>query len=240
MMKTAFVTGGSRGIGAEAVRAFTKAGYRVAFLYCQSKDAALALARETGAEPYCCDLTNRKQVGEVCQEVKSRFCHTDAFVHSAGIAGQQLLPDMSDEAWRRLFTVHVDSAFWICRELLPAMISRKAGHIVFLSSIWGQVGASMEVAYSAAKAALIGMTRALAKEVGPSGIRVNCVAPGPIRTEMLAGLSLESLQRLVEETPLGRLGFPEEVAQVIVWLCSPDAGFITGQVLGLNGGMVMA
>jgi len=239
-MQTAFITGGSRGIGAAAVRAFSQAGYRVAFLYNGSKDAALSLACETGAEPYRCDLTDSGQVRVACAEATRSLCHTDVFVHSAGIAGQQLLPDMSDEAWRRMFSVHVDSAFWICRELLPAMISRKTGQIVFLSSIWGQVGASMEVAYSAAKAALIGMTRSLAREVGPSGVRVNCVAPGPIQTDMLADLSPEASQRLKEETPLGRLGCPEEVARAIVWLCSPDAGFITGQVLGLNGGMVMA
>ena len=237
-MKTAVITGGSRGIGAEAVRAFTREGYRVAFLYNQNKQAAEALARETGALAIACDIACSGQVTQAFSQALCHLRHIDTLVHCAGIAWQKLLPDVTDEEWRRMFAVHVDGAFYAARAVLPHMISQKSGQLVLLSSIWGQVGGSMEVPYSAAKAALIGMTRALAKEVAPSGIRVNCVAPGPIATDMLAGFSAGELTTLAEDIPLGRLGMPREVAKAIVWLCSEDAGYMTGQVLGINGGMV--
>ena len=237
-MKTAFITGGSRGIGAATVRAFAAKGYRVAFFYRQSHEAAKALAIETGALPFACDMADGAQVRDAFGRAMEQLRHGDVLVHSAGIARQQLLTDISDEDWRQMFAVHVDGAFYAARAMLPAMLSQKSGRIVLLSSMWGQVGGSMEVAYSAAKAALIGMTKALAKEAAPSGICVNCVAPGAIATDMLAGFDESTLIGLAEETPLGRLGTPEEVAKAILWLCSEDAGYITGQVLGVNGGMV--
>lgn len=239
-MKTALITGGSRGIGAATVRAFAKAGYQVVFLYYQSKESALLLANETGATALCCDIADRRQMDEACVQALRQLTHLDAFVHCAGIAQQKLITDVTDEDWRRMFAIHVDSAFFAARAVLPGMIAKKCGQIVFLSSIWGQVGASMEVPYSAAKAALIGLTRALAKEVAPCGIRVNCVAPGVIATDMLSALSPDTLAQLAEETPLGRIGTSGEVAKSILWLCSDDAAFLTGQVLSLNGGMVMA
>jgi 3-oxoacyl-[acyl-carrier protein] reductase len=238
-MKTALITGGSRGIGAAAVRAFARAGYRVAFLYLSSEQAAEALGRETGALPFQCDMGESGQVEAAVLSALRALCHIDVLIHSAGIAEQKLLTDVTDQEWRRMFAVHVDGAFYAARAVLPSMISRKEGQIVLLSSMWGQVGASMEVPYSAAKAALIGMTRALAKEVAPSGIRVNCVAPGVIHTDMLAEFDDETLRALAEETPLGRLGTAEEVAETLEWLCSDKAGFLTGQVVGVNGGMVM-
>ena len=237
-MKTAFITGGSRGIGAAAVRAFVAQGYRVAFFYRQNHEAAKTLAKETGALPFACDVADSAQVQGVFGQAMEELRHADVLVHSAGIAKQQLFTDVSDEDWRRMFAVHVDGAFYAARAVLPAMLSQKNGRIVFLSSMWGQVGGSMEVPYSAAKAALIGMTKALAKEVAPSGICVNCVAPGAIATDMLAGFDESVLTDIAEETPLGRLGTPEEGAKSILWLCSEDAAYITGQVLGVNGGMV--
>jgi len=238
-MKTALITGGSRGIGAAAVRAFSQAGCRVAFLYSNSAEAAASLTQETGAMALRCDITDKEQIAAAISEALRQFRHLDVLIHSAGIAQQKLLTDVTDQDWRRVFAVHVDGAFYAIRAALPAMISRKSGQIVLLSSMWGQIGASMEVPYSAAKAALIGMTKALAKEVAPSGICVNCVAPGVIQTDMLAELDEEALRALSEETPLGRLGTAEDVANTLLWLCSKGAGFITGQVIGVNGGMVM-
>lgn len=239
-MKTALITGGSRGIGAATVRAFAKAGYQVVFLYYQSNEAALLLANETGATALYCDIADRRQVDEACAQALRQLTHLDALVHCAGIAQQKLFTDVTDEDWRRMLAIHVDGAFFAARAVLPGMIAKKCGQIVFLSSMWGQVGASMEVPYSTAKAALIGLTRALAKEVAPCGIRVNCVAPGAIGTDMLSAFSQDTLAQLAEETPLGRIGTPDEVAKSILWLCSDDTAFLTGQVLSLNGGMVMA
>ena len=238
-MKTALVTGGSRGIGAATVHAFTQAGYRVGFLYHQNEEAALRLAKDTGALPFRCDVGERAQVEAAFGQALEQLCHLDVLVHSAGIAQQKLLTDVTDEEWRRIFAVHVDGAFYLTRAVLPSMLSRGCGQIVLVSSMWGQIGASMEVPYSATKAALIGMTKALAKEVAPSGIRVNCVAPGAIMTDMLASFTEDELSALVAEAPLGRLGTPQDIAQTILWLCSEAAGYITGQVLGVNGGMVV-
>ena len=238
-MKTVLITGGSRGIGAETVRAFCEAEYRVGFLYEQNQKQAEAVSRETGALSFRCDVGDSRQVAEVFSTIERQLGQVDTLIHAAGIAQQCLLPDMTDEEWRRMFAVHVDGAFFLARAALPSMISRKAGQIVLLSSMWGQVGASMEVAYSAAKAALIGMTRSLAKEVAPCGIRVNCVAPGAVQTDMLVNLDTAALTALSEEIPLGRLGTAEEVAKTILWLCSDNASYLTGQVLGVNGGMVM-
>ena len=162
--------------------------------------------------------------------------HIDALVNNAGIAQQKLLTDITDDDWRRMLDVNLSGAFYVTRTVLPGMISRKRGSIVNVSSIWGQVGASCEAHYSAAKAGLIGLTRALAKEVGPSGVTVNCVCPGVIQTDMLGGFTPGDLKALAEETPLGRLGTPQEVAAAILWLCREEAAFVTGQVIGVGGG----
>ena len=155
------------------------------------------------------------------------------------MAWQGLLTDMTDADWRRVLDVDLSGAFYCCRAALPAMIHNKWGRILLVSSMWGQVGASCEAAYSAAKAGVIGLGRALAKEVGPSGVTVNCVAPGVVETDMMAGFSAEDKAALAEETPVGRLGTPEEVARALVFLAGPDSDFITGQVLGVNGGLVI-
>lgn len=238
-MKTAFITGGSRGIGAQIVRALSAEGYRVAFTYLRSQEQALALAQETGALAYCCDAREEQAVEKTAAAVLAAFRHLDALVCNAGAAWSGLLQDMDAAAWDDLFALHVRGAFLATRAFLPGMISQRSGSILYISSIWGQAGASCEVAYSACKAALIGMTKALAKEAGPSGVRVNCLAPGVIETDMLAEYTPSELQALREETPLGRLGAPAEVARAACFLCGEDAAFITGQVLGVNGGFAL-
>ncbi len=238
-MRTALITGGSRGIGAATVRAFVKAGYRVAFFYHASREAALALAQETGALAFPCDVADSAQVREACAAAQKQLGGIEALVLCAGIVGQQLLTLTTDEEWQRMLAVNVSGAFFTARAVLPGMVSRKAGQIVFVSSMWGQVGASMEVAYSATKGALLAMAKALAMEVAPSSIRVNCVAPGAIATDMTLGLGKDVQSALEREIPLGRLGSPQEVAECILWLCSPQSAYLTGQVISPNGGMVM-
>lgn len=245
MTKTVLITGASRGIGAAAARAFAQAGYQVAVNYCQSPERAEALCRELNAlRPGCAltvagDVSDSGQVKAMVSQVEAAFGQIDVLVCNAGIAKANLFTDISDEEWRRLFSVNVDGAFYACRAVLPGMIHRKAGRIITVSSMWGLTGGSCEVAYSATKAAIIGLTRALAKEVGPSGITVNCVAPGVIDTEMNGNLTAEDLDVLREETPLERIGQPEDVAKAMLYLASDGAGFITGQVLPVDGGMVI-
>lgn len=235
-MYTALITGGSRGIGAAAARAFARAGFRVAFLYRRDDAAAQAVARETGAEALRCDVSDPCRVRSACAEAERLLGHIDALVNNAGIAQQKLLTDVTDEDWRRMLDVNLSGAFYVTRAVLPGMIRRRQGRIVNVSSIWGQVGASCEAHYSAAKAGLIGLTRALAKEVGPSGVTVNCICPGVIQTDMLAGFTPQDLDALAQETPLCRLGTAEDVAHAILWLCREEAAFVTGQVVGVGGG----
>ena len=236
-MPNAIITGGSRGIGAQTVRAFARQGWRVMFTYEKSDSAAQALSRETGAVALRSDVRKEADHRLRAQESHRLFPGgVDALVCNAGIAYTGLLQEMSTAAWDELFSVNVRGAFLATRALLPGMISRKSGAIVYISSIWGQQGASCEAAYSATKAALIGLGKALAKEVGPSGIRVNCLCPGVIATDMLSVYSAADLSALREETPLGRLGTPEDVARAAVFLCGQDAAFVTGQALGVDGG----
>lgn len=235
-MKTALITGGSRGIGAATVRVLCQNGWRVAFCYRQSREQAQQLAQETGAIAISCDVTDSAQVRQMVGEAMKQLRHIDLLVNNAGVAWQGLLTDMTDEDWRRVLDSSLSAAFFACREVLPGMISQRCGCIVNISSIWGRVGASCEAAYSAAKAGLIGLTKALAKEAGPSGVRVNCLCPGVIRTDMLSCYTEEDLSALAEETPLGRLGTPEDVAHAVAWLADDRAAFITGQVIGVDGG----
>ncbi len=235
-MRTALITGGSRGIGAAVVRAFTRAGYRAAFLYLHSAAAAAVLAAETGAVALRCDVADSRQVADACAEAAARLGHIDALVNNAGVAQQKLATEITDADWRRMLDVNLSGAFYVSRAVLPQMISRRNGRVVNISSVWGQIGASCEAHYSAAKAGLIGLTKALAKEVAPSGVTVNCVCPGAIDTDMLAGLEESALEELRRETPAGRLGAAEDVADCVLWLCGNGAGFVTGQVLGVNGG----
>ena len=240
MKPTVLITGGSRGIGAQTVKTFYRNGYDVAFCYHNAEHAARELAASLpGVMAVKADLADTHQTQAMAQQVLSAFGHIDVLVLNAGISLQKLLPDTTCEEWDRLFAINLRAMFLCCRTLLPAMIAQKSGAIVTVSSMWGQSGASCEVAYSAAKAGVIGFTKALAKEVGPSGIRVNCVAPGVIETDMNAALSQEDIACLREETPLGCIGTAEQVAQAIYALASPGSAFITGQVLGVNGGMVI-
>jgi len=235
-MHTALITGGSRGIGAQTVRAFAASGYRTAFFYRSSESEAKKLAEETGACAICCDVADSASVNGACREAERLLSHIDILVNNAGIAQQKLFTDITDEDWQRMLNVNLSGAFYVSRAVLPGMISRRYGRIINVGSIWGQVGASCEVHYSAAKAGLIGLTKGLAKEVAPSGVTVNCVCPGVIETDMLSSFSREDLECLAAETPVGRLGTPEDVASMILWLCDEKAGFVTGQVIGVNGG----
>lgn len=238
-MKTALVTGGSRGIGAAVARRLAKDGYRVAVNYAVSQEKAEALAKEIGGIALQGDVSDPLQVRAVVDTVLEKFCQLDILVCCAGVAWQGLTQDMGEEDYRRIMGVDLDGTFYCCQAVLPQMIRRKSGKIVTLSSMWGQVGGACEVAYSAAKAGVIGLTRALAKEVAPSGITVNCVAPGVIETDMVRPLGAQTLADLAEETPLGRLGTAEDVAECVSFLCSPAGDFLTGQVIAPNGGLVI-
>lgn len=242
--KTVLITGASRGIGAAAARRFAREGYGVGINYRQSEDKAQALAGElrglgTAVALYPCDVSQRDQVEKMVAAFLRDFGRIDVLVCNAGIARQELFTDITVESWRELMGVDLDGVFHCCQAALPDMLHRKAGKIITLSSMWGQVGASCEVAYSAAKAGVIGLTKALAKELGPSGITVNCVAPGVIETEMNGLLSQETKDALAEETPLERLGTPQDVAEAIWFLASPAGNFFTGQVLAPNGGYII-
>ena len=244
MRKIALITGGSRGIGAACVRAFAEDGYAVAFLYNRSEAKAQSLVQTLRADgrdvsAYRCDLADPDQVKTVIADILRTYRRIDTLVNCAGIAHIGLFTDMTEDEWDHLFAVNVRSAFSVTRAVLPGMISAQKGSIVNVSSMWGEVGASCEVAYSATKAALIGMTKALAKEVGPSGVRVNCVTPGVIDTDMNASLTEDDRAALSDETPLGRIGEAAEVAQTILFLCSEGASFITGQIVGVSGGLVI-
>ncbi len=242
--ETVFITGASRGIGAETARLFAERGYAVGINYCRSKARAEALAEELrglGARVglYPGDVSDRAQVDGMMQAFLKDFGHIDVLVCNAGISRQELFTDTTDQSWREMLGVNLDGVFHCCQGALPDMLHRKQGRIITLSSMWGQVGASCEVAYSAAKAGVIGLTKALAKELGPSGITVNCVAPGVIETEMNGQLSQETRDALAEETPLERIGTPREVAEAIWFLASPAGRFFTGQVLAPNGGFII-
>ena len=238
-MKTVLITGGSRGIGADMVYRFARDGYAVAFVYHKAHEAAASVAREAGAFAICADISMPDEARRAVAEAKEKLGHIDVLINNAAVAGFRLFTDITDEEWNRFIGVNLSGAFYLSRAVLPDMISRKSGSIINISSMWGQVGASCEVHYSAAKAGLIGLTKALAKEVGPSGIRVNCIAPGVIDTEMNAVLQEDDRRALIEETPLMRLGTPADVAAAALFLAGEGASFITGQVLGVNGGFVI-
>lgn len=232
-MRTVVITGGSRGIGAAAVELFAAKGDRVYFLYEKEHEAAARVAEKTGAVAICCDVADSAAVGEAFRQIGD----VDVLICNAGIA-QTGLMSMTDEAtWDRIFDVNVKGMYLCINAAMPAFLRKHAGCIITVSSMWGQVGASCEVVYSATKGAVIAMTKALAKELGPSGIRVNCVAPGVIMTDMCAGIDPDILEEMAEEAPVGRNGSPMDVARAMEYLT--DATFVTGQVLPVNGGYVI-
>ena len=234
------VTGGSQGIGAAAVRLFVQEGWRVALGYRSSRQEALELAQETGAVPVQGDVSDPAQARGLVAQAEEALDGLDALVCCAGVALPiQLLTDTTDEQWRQVMGADLDGVFYTVRAAIPGMVRRQSGSIVTVSSIWGVSGASCEAPYSAAKAGVIGLTKALAQELGPSHIRVNCVAPGVIDTRMHGALDAAARQELADSTPLGRLGTPEEAAQAICFLASPRASFITGQVLQADGGILL-
>ncbi len=240
----ALVTGASRGIGEQTAKLLAQNGYSVAINYKKSGDRAKALAKslqDSGyiAETFCADVSNFNEVASMICEIEKTMGKVDILVNNAGIAQQKLFCDITQNDFDTMFDVNVKGVFNCTKAVLPGMIRDKRGSIVNISSMWGQIGASCEVHYSASKAAVIGMTQALAKEVGPSGIRVNCVCPGVIDTEMNSNLDEETMAQLKEETPLMKIGTPNDVAEIIVFLCSEKASFVTGQIIGVNGGMVI-
>lgn len=241
-MKTAVITGGGRGIGAATARRLAHDGYCTAICCNNSYTAAEQLSAEINASGgksavYRFDITDSSAVDAALARIESELGEICVLVNNAGIAGQSLFTDITDEMWRKIQSADLDGAFYCSRAALKYMLHRKSGKIINIASIWGETGGSCEVHYSAAKAGLIGMTKALAKEVGLSGITVNCISPGMILTDMTSHFDEETLQALREETPLNRIGTPEDIAGVVSFLASTDADFITGQDIAVNGGM---
>ena len=232
-MSNVVITGGSRGIGAAAVRHFSGLGHRVWFLYEKNHEAAAAVSSDTGAVPICCDVSDGSAVREAFRQIPD----VDILICNAGIMHFGLMSQMPEDSWDRLFDVNVKGIYHCVNAAMPAFLKKHSGCIITVSSMWGQVGASCEACYSATKGAVIALTKALAQELGPSGIRVNCVAPGVILTDMCASVDPEVLAEMAEQTPAGRNGKPEDVAKAMAYLA--EAEFVTGQVLPVNGGYII-
>ena len=232
-MSNIVITGGSRGIGAAAVELFAARGHKVWFLYEKNHRAAASVKKRTGAVPICCDVANRQAVFAAFEKIGD----VDVLICNAGIMHFGLLSSMEEAAWDRIFDVNVKGIYNCVSAAMPSFLKKHAGSVVTVSSMWGQVGASCEAAYSATKGAVIALTKAMAKELGPSGIRVNCVAPGVILTDMCANVDPEILEEMAEECPVGRNGTAMDVAKAMEYLA--EAEFVTGQVLSVNGGSVV-
>lgn len=230
------VTGGSRGIGRACVECFASQGHSVAFIYKSNFDGAREVCLSTGAHGICADLSSPESAKAAAVAAISKLGGIDVLVNNAGISQIKLFTDLTDEDWQKMLDTNLSGTFYITREAAKYMINQKSGRIINIGSMWGKVGASCEVHYSATKAALRGFTQSLAKELGPSGITVNCVEPGVIATDMNASLSPEIIDSLCDETPLCRLGTPENVADLVEFLASDKASFITGQIIGVDGG----
>ena len=237
--KVALITGASRGIGAAAALRLAEDGYNVIINYNVNRDAAEMIANVTGGTAIQADVSDPVKVRDMFEMINNEHGNVEVLVNNAGVSFTGLFTDITPLQQKRIWGVNVEGVFNCSREALKTMINNKSGRIINISSMWGQVGASCEVHYSAAKAAVIGFTKALAKEVGPSGINVNCIAPGVIMTDMNAGHSEETMSALAYDTPLERLGTPEDVAKAVSFLASDDSSFITGQVIGVNGGFVV-
>lgn len=231
-MKKVLITGGTRGIGRACAELFKESGFEVIITYINSEKEAEVI-KKSGIMAYKCDVSDGASVRALYEKVGD----VDILINNAGVAWYGLLTDMTEMEWDRLFDVNVKGCFNCVKEFTPYMIRKKSGAVINVSSMWGITGASCEVAYSASKAAVIGFTKALAKELGPSGVRVNCVAPGVIKTDMISNLSEEDIAALADETPLCRTGSAEDVAKAVMYLCQAD--FITGEILNVNGGMVI-
>ena len=232
-MKTVVITGGSRGIGAAAVERFAARGYQVYFLYEKNHAAAEAVAKKTGATAICCDVAD----GAAVKAAFAKIGHLDVLICNAGIVYSGLMSMIEESQWDRMFDVNVKGIYHCVNAAMPTFLQTHSGCIITVSSMWGQVGASCEAGYSATKGAVIALTKALAKELGPSGIRCNCVAPGVILTDMCAGIDPAILDEMAEENPVGRNGTPEDVAHAMEYLA--EAEFVTGQVLPVNGGYII-
>lgn len=241
MQKTAIVTGAARGIGKAIAKRLVEDGFFVAAVYNSSEKLAKELESELNpnVKAYKCDVSDSESVNAVVRAVLKDRKTVDVLVNNAGIAQQKLFTDITDEDWSRMIGIDLSGAFYFTRAVLPSMINEKSGRIINITSMWGETGGSCEVHYSAAKAGLIGMTKALAKETGLSGICVNAVSPGVIETDMMSGFSEADKEALREEIPLSRLGSVEDVANTVAFLCSEKASYITGQVISVNGGIVI-
>ena len=238
-MKTVLITGGSRGIGRAMVELFCREGYSVAFTYKNSISEAKDLAESTGAFAIKADSASEREVVSAVDSVRSRFGSVDCLINNAGVSSFSLFTDITLDEWNEHLAVNITGAFLYSKSVIPDMVNKKKGRIINITSMWGMCGSSCEVHYSTAKAGLIGMTKALAKELGPSGITVNAIAPGLIRTDMNASLSESDIKTIEDETPLMRIGVPEEVAKAALFLASDDASFITGEIMNVSGGYIM-
>ena len=239
-MRRVLISGGSRGIGRACVEAFAAVGDRVAFLYRTRNEEAAEVAAATGALAIQADISDPAEVRRALSAAETALGGSiDVLINNAAVSWIGQMQDMTDDEWRRVLDTNLSGAFYLSREVVAGMVKKRYGRIVSIGSMWGKVGSSCEVAYSATKAGLRGMTMAMAKELGLSGITVNCVEPGFIATEMNAAIDEESRQALCDETPLGRMGTPDEVAAAVVFLASDAAGFITGQIVGVDGGLAV-
>ncbi len=239
-MKRVLISGGARGIGRTLVEAFCRQGDRVAFIYRSRHSEAEGLAKATGAHAICADIRDPDEVRRAVAEAEASLGGAaEVLVNNAGVAIIAQVQDVTDAQWRNLVDTNLSGSFYLSRAVLPGMIAAHKGRIINIGSMWGKTGASCEVAYSATKAGVRGLTMALAKEVGPSGITVNCVEPGVIHTEMNAALDADTLRALIDETPMGRIGTPADVAGAVLYFASEDASFVTGQIIGVDGGLAV-